>query len=344
MKKRSRNIIIFFLYLAIIASIIACGRQLDSQLTEGTQAVGADNVEKRMAYEDEELGIAFSADETLYNLLICEIIPQQTDPDIPMEKITASFYANWKENRVPLFYVGIYAGTFDSAYLKEKKPGEFYLGSADGYTYTIQYEKAVAWPDDQYNIEKEILKTGKTITVTGVMEGIFDTENGNGTKIDFSQETVSTEGVEEEIAIAEVKSDLGYSIQYEPDSFRYEKREETEILTGQSSEGDLYPNIYFSVAKIENGSKEEVLENLRKDKTNTSLKTVKVGQENYRASLLSWKEGKEPGSLVQKNYIIEQDTFLFVIKTGYFNEVESTSGNKLDQMLKSFQIIPNESN
>lgn len=326
-------------YIGMTIGITACGNWSDNQVQ--TESIAAGSMDGTMLYEDEELGISFRIKEELYSTLICEITPQEADKQLNLEKIIAAFYADIGETRVPLFQISVFEGGFEKDYLKEKAPQLLYIGSNNGYTYALEYKE-----NDDLLKKENLANMQNCITVRGAALGIFadeeNAENTAATKIEYSREIVEQEDRKEEIIAANVKSRLGYSMKYESDFFNYSEETNKESYIGQDKEGDVYPNIYFTVTKTKDESAEEIVNDImEKWEGKASKKNTKIGNQEtpYTTTKISHTEGNEANSIVKESYVLAENEEVYLIELGFFKEAEEEYGEKLHKMLETFLLI-----
>lgn len=335
MSRMKKGIILMTVAGCLLFGAVAC----ENTRFQSAQAPIESTEEKiYMTYQDEELGFSFEIEEELYGGLICEITPEEKDTELKQQKIVANFYKTAEEERVPFFQIYIFKGGNDRAYMQEKLPELTYIGSANGYTYAIKYE------DKTYHLPNPV-------KVMGVMEGIFESEEmteeageTEGTTVmDYRKEVIMIEGMETEITLAKVTSRLGYELEYDADSFGYEAEENTERYIGQNAEGESYPNIYFTVTRVENGDVAEmsqaIVDEYKKDATGQTRKqkaTIGNKEHSYDATKITYKEGNNWNSILKESYLIEQEGVVYQIDLGYFLEAEEGYGTYLHRMLESF--------
>lgn len=335
MNRMRKGMILMTIAGCVLFGAVAC----ENTRFQDTKAPVESTEEIRyMTYRDEELGFSFEIEEELYGGLICEITPEEKDTELKQQKIIANFYKTTEKERVPFFQIYIFKGGNDRAYMQEKLPQLTYIGSVNGYTYAIAYE------DKAYHLPNPV-------KVMGVMEGIFEGEEmteeageqDGTTVIDYRKEVVMIEGMENDITLAMVTSRLGYELEYYSDYFGYEAEENTERYIGQNAEGESYPNIYFTVTRVENGDIDQmsqtIVDEYKKDATGQVGKqktTIGNKEHSYGATKITYKEGNEPSSLLKESYLIEKEGVVYQINLGYFREAEEGYGTYLHRMLESF--------
>ena len=128
-KNRFKTAFFVLLMLAACLAVSACGS------AEST----ADEKNNTTEYESENLGFSISMNENLFSVITYDGYKEGTDVALNVHKWKNTVSAQFDDVSVPLFYVNVYDGEFDEETVKNAFPNDAYLGTAEGYTYTMTF-------------------------------------------------------------------------------------------------------------------------------------------------------------------------------------------------------------
>lgn len=124
-KKAMRLLTVLMLALAVL--LTACG----SEDTENRENVSD--------YASEDLGFSIHMDEELFAVITFDGYKDGNDGKFNCHKWKNTIFADFDGVSVPLCYINVYDGEFDEAAVAERTPDDVYIGTVNGFTYTMTY-------------------------------------------------------------------------------------------------------------------------------------------------------------------------------------------------------------
>ncbi|WP_160691982.1 hypothetical protein [Clostridium sp. C2-6-12] len=148
---------------------------------------------------------------------------------------------------------------------------------------------------------------------------------------------VIIEGTEEKIDTEVNKSNLGYTITYDKNRFKFENAEGVDSYMAPNADTSKYPNVFLAVSKIDGMSLEEVMKGLIHQATKEAVpQNITIGKEGYKAERLVIKEGNKYNSRICEYYLTEKNNVVYLVEINYFVGAEEGYGTRLHEMLNTF--------
>lgn len=157
------------------------------------------------------------------------------------------------------------------------------------------------------------------------------------TKNSEENNKVIVEGKEEKIDAEVNKSNLGYTITYDKNRFKFQNAEGVDSYMAPNSDTNKYPNVFLAVSKIDGQSLEAVMKGLIHQASKEAYpQNTTIGKEGYKAERLVIREGNEYNSRVCEYYLTEKNKIVYLIEINYFVGAEEGYGTRLHEMLNTF--------
>ena len=119
------------------------------------------------------------------------------------------------------------------------------------------------------------------------------------TKNSEENNKVIVEGTEEKIETEVNKSNLGYTITYDKNRFKFQNAEGVDSYMAPNSDSSKYPNVFLAVAKIDGQSLEEVMKGLIHQASKEAVpQNTTIGKGKYKAEKLVIREGDNYNSRI----------------------------------------------
>ena len=166
-KKGMRILALTLMLLFSLTALTACG---------GEEAEGQNNVSD---YASEDLGFSINMDEELFAVITFDGYKDGNDGVFNCHKWKNTIFAEFDGVSAPLCYVNVYDGEFDEAAVAEKTPNDVYIGTINGFTYTMTYavdgDGAALKDKKAYNdfMEKYVYGLADSVVPTGEGEALY---------------------------------------------------------------------------------------------------------------------------------------------------------------------------
>ncbi len=144
--------------------------------------------------------------------------------------------------------------------------------------------------------------------------------------------TIDVEGEKEDIQTIGVESNIGYSIQYDEESFKLERSGDKDYYRVVDMEDEIYFLVYHTNTSY-NDLKPDNVEEITINGRNAFTKELIDGKEFDENSEVSWD------SDVLDTWYIDDDEGTYIIEVHYFLEAQEGWGKRISQMINTFEVV-----
>ncbi|WP_249869434.1 hypothetical protein [Oceanobacillus saliphilus] len=172
--------------------------------------------------------------------------------------------------------------------------------------------------------------------------------------VEEKEEEIELEGQKEDTNLQlETNEELRYIIYIDEDRYKMVEGETSDRIETKETLGDMYPDVYMEITRVENTTTEEVVAYIRETVENDGdMELVKEEQitEPIESVLVQaigpaytnefGKTGHQWDTPVHRYYITDEyEGQVFVVKQVYFLEAAEGHGARFEYMLESFQVV-----
>lgn len=130
-------------------------------------------------YASKYLGFSIHMDEELFAVITFDGYQDGNDGKFDCHKWKNTIFSEFDGVTAPLCYVNVYDGEFDEAAVAERTPNDIYIGTVNGFTYTMTYavdgDGAALKDKKAYNdfMEKYVYGLADYVVPTGEGEALY---------------------------------------------------------------------------------------------------------------------------------------------------------------------------
>ena len=174
-KKYFKLFAVCLIMILISALLIACGSD------EGE--------ESETNYTSESLGFSIAMNEELFSVISSDAYKEGYDSNFAAHKWKNTVSAEFDGVIAPLFYVNVYDGEFDAGTVSAKDANAAYLGTANGYTYTMTFSvdgDGAALTDKtayQQLMESQVYDLPEFVLITGIGDALYHEGESNDARL-----------------------------------------------------------------------------------------------------------------------------------------------------------------